>query len=56
MTAAEMSKYIGQTLTVACKGMAVDVKVIDARTRFGRVDLKVEPVSGAGTAWIECRI
>jgi hypothetical protein len=32
-------------------GLSVDVKIVNYRISFGRVDLLVVPVSGAGERW-----
>ena len=33
--------------------MTVNVKIVDARRRFGHLDLLVVPVSGSGEVWVE---
>jgi hypothetical protein len=38
---------------VSMDGMWVNVKVIDARKVFGRVDVLVTPISGEGQSWIQ---
>lgn len=51
MTAREMVGLIGQRGLMNIEGMAVAVQVVDARVRFGAVDVQVEPVTGAGAKW-----
>lgn len=43
-------KKVG-VMTVA--DLKVKVKVVDARLRFGHLDLLVTPVSGDGKQWVE---
>jgi len=46
--------YRGLTGTVVTfTNMIVDVVVVDARQRYGHLDLHVTPLSGAGFAWVE---
>lgn len=35
--------------------MRVKVKVLEKREKFGRTDLKIEPVAGDGTAWVQSK-
>jgi hypothetical protein len=34
-------------------GLNFPVKVLDLRTRWGKIDAQVTPVGGAGTRWVE---
>jgi len=52
MTVVEMSALLGPAM-YDVKGMVVDVEVIDVRTQFGRVDVKITPVNGQGFTWVE---
>lgn len=58
MSAKELAAYIGREgralLRASNRGDAlrVDVRVLDAKTAFGRIDLLVEPLAGAGKAWM----
>jgi hypothetical protein len=45
--------YKGKWGSVDVDGLLVDVKVTDARNRYGHLDLLVSPVSGAGERWLE---
>lgn len=35
------------------KGLSIAVRIIDARRRYGHLDLKVTPLKGAGETWVE---
>ena len=53
MTVNEMSKRVGKTAELRIKnGMIITVKIIDARTVYGRTDFMVEPISGKGAVWV----
>lgn len=45
--------YKGKRGSVDVEGLLVDVHVTDARTRYGHLDLLVEPVAGTGERWLE---
>lgn len=49
-----LQALIGQTgLMQYDDGLAVRVRIINTRTRFGHIDLLVEPINGTGTKWVE---
>jgi hypothetical protein len=54
MTLAEYSSYIGRsgTLLDVLPGLNVAITITDVRNAFGRVDVKVVPVSGNGETWV----
>jgi len=53
MTANELSNKIGTTaLLISREKFAVQVKILDARSNYGRHEYLVEPVAGAGSAWV----
>lgn len=54
VTMRELSAYVGKTgwIYYPRTPMAVSVKVIDVRTRFGTVDVEVEPLEGMGSTWV----
>lgn len=53
MTAKEMAALIGTTRSYhVTHNLDFDVLVVDARTRFGDVDVLVHPSSGFGEQWI----
>ena len=33
--------------------LSVSVRILDAHRRFGRVDLEITPLDGAGSQWVE---
>jgi hypothetical protein len=52
MTVKEMSSLVGEFATYWVKEMEFEVTIIDARTRYGNVDVKIVPVSGNGATWV----
>lgn len=58
MTAKDLGALIGRTGYVGMSSsnsgdrVRVDVRILDARTAFGREDVLVEPVAGAGKTWV----
>lgn len=53
MTLVEAAKLVGST--VLCnvgRGLTVPVEILDVRTAFGRVDVKITPVGGKGIDWL----
>jgi hypothetical protein len=54
MTKGVGQNYIGQTglLQDVLPGLDVAVRILDMRTAFGRIDVKVTPVSGSGDTWV----
>lgn len=49
----DFQAYKGLSGAVTENGMNFDVRVVDARTRFGHLDLLCVPVSGSGQRWVE---
>ena len=47
----DLNAYIGKTGQVDLDGLTVQVKVTDARVRFGHTDLLLTPVAGTGSRW-----
>lgn len=48
----ELKEQIGQTGSMMVGGtLFMAVKVVDARTRFGRVDYRVVPLEDGGKGW-----
>ncbi len=45
--------YRGLTGTVTWADMVIDIAVVDARQRYGHLDLQVTPISGHGLLWLE---
>ncbi len=58
MTSEELATYVGKVgLLNIGDSFAVDVKSLDARESFGRLDILIEPVAGVGLKWVaESRI
>jgi hypothetical protein len=44
--------YIGIQGRITVDGLDIDVAVTDARVAYGRLDLRVKPVSGEGFRWV----
>jgi hypothetical protein len=51
MPASAMSKMIGKTVQLDIGGMTFLVKIVDARSRWGKTDYLVTPKSGHGQTW-----
>jgi len=45
--------YKGLDAQIAINKLTVNVKIVDARRRFGHLDLLVIPASGSGEVWVE---
>lgn len=45
--------YKGLDGTIEENGLTIDVRVVDARRRYGHLDLLVVPKSGSGERWTE---
>lgn len=50
---ADPKSLIGSLGLVTCDDLEVEVRVENARVRFGHIDLLVTPISGTGEQWIE---
>jgi hypothetical protein len=44
---------IGKTAAMTLDDLTVSVRINDVRTRFGHIDLLVQPVNGSGEKWVE---
>jgi hypothetical protein len=54
MTAAEMTKAIGQTGSVYFRGeCSVFVRIVDAKVSYGTLRYEVQPMAGTGRVWID---
>lgn len=49
----DLEPYKHRNGTIDVNGLIVAVKVVDARFRYGHIDLKVTPLSGRGERWME---
>lgn len=51
MTAREARAMLGQTGTLELGALRIEVKIVDLREVYGRVDFLVTPVAGSGQVW-----
>lgn len=49
----DLDAYKGLNGTIESNNLKVDVKINNARVRYGHLDLNVSPVAGTGEVWIE---
>lgn len=49
----DLEAYKGLEGRVTQNNLTVNVKITDARIRYGHLDLCVTPVAGEGTVWVE---
>lgn len=52
LTKDNMSKYVGKIAVFSVNKMVFNVKIIDCRITYSQPELKIEPSSGKGSAWI----
>ncbi len=52
MTMIELRSKIGSAVIVNLEGLRVMVDVKDVREAYGRQDIRITPVNGAGTKWV----
>lgn len=48
----ETEAFIGRSGFMLVEGLRVKVKVVDARTHFGRIDLQVTSTHGGEPQWV----
>lgn len=53
LTSAELRAFEGRTGTVDLGGLVVEIRCLDARNRYGHLDILVTPISGSGEIWME---
>jgi hypothetical protein len=53
MTLDTYRPYIGRTALVSLSGVSVQVRVLDIRSAFGRIDAQITPVAGNGETWLQ---
>ena len=51
--APDLNTYKDRFGTIAVDDLSVEVRIADARLRFGHLDLLVTPVAGSGQRWVE---
>ena len=49
----ELNKLQGQPRSMVTGGLKIEVRIVDARSNFGRIDVLVTPKSGSGEAWVQ---
>lgn len=49
----DLAAYRDRVGTLAVDNLTVDVKITDARMRYGHLDLLVTPIAGNGERWVE---
>lgn len=53
MTASELGVLVGQTGAYRpSRDLNFEVRVLDARTRYGTIDVLIAPVAGNGSQWV----
>jgi len=55
MTASELNQYVGRTgiWEIPKVGVKIRVKILDARSSYGRFELKITPLAGSGETWVQ---
>ena len=48
-----LAAYKGKKGQIIENNLNINVKILDARTRYGHLDLKVTPLAGRGEVWVE---
>ncbi len=52
-TVTTMARYVGQQGVFETKeGLAVHVRILDARIDFGQLRVKIVPLAGTGECWV----
>jgi hypothetical protein len=57
MSIASIAKSIGkngtyQIRSASGESLHVNVRIIDVRSAFGRIDYRIEPIQGTGQVWV----
>jgi hypothetical protein len=52
MNATHLYAYVNQNATLYRDGLRITVRTLDARVRFGSLDVLVTPVAGSGEIWV----
>lgn len=56
-TESEVSAYVGRSGTLPVQfssgALGIEVRVLDAREAYGRIDILIEPLYGAGSVWVQ---
>lgn len=48
-----LGAYKGKKGRIVENNLTINVKILEARTRYGHLDLKVSPIAGEGEVWVE---
>lgn len=49
----DFSAYVTKTGAIDADGLSIHVRINEARTRYGHLDLLVTPLAGSGQRWVE---
>lgn len=49
----DLGAYKNKRGQIKENNLTINVKIVDARRRYGHLDLKVMPISGEGEVWVE---
>lgn len=49
----DLAAYKGKSGRIKENNLTIDVTIVDARRRYGHLDLNVTPLSGSGNVWVE---
>lgn len=49
----DLAAYKGKSGRIKENNLTIDVTIVDARRRYGHLDLNVTPISGSGNVWVE---
>lgn len=52
MSVAELAQALNKTAMFQVHGLSVEVKIVDVRKVFDRIDYLVHPVAGDGQSWV----
>jgi len=52
MSAKELTQYVGKLGGYRVGELRVNVRILDARVSFGRLDLEIAPIAGNGAQWV----
>jgi hypothetical protein len=52
MNATELIKFVGARAVLLSNGFKFDVKILDSKEEYHRVDHLVKPISGSGECWV----
>jgi hypothetical protein len=53
LKASDLIKLVNKSATWSVANVKVEVRTLDARQSFGRIDVRVTPAAGSGEAWVD---